>query len=90
MNVIVNVIGTEISLKQEIVLEPPSPTLKDVVRALQDQHDGPWERILKDDLSPAEGCVALVNGRNILSLEGLETRIREGDEITFTVMVAGG
>jgi molybdopterin converting factor small subunit len=31
-----------------------------------------------------------VNGRNIASLEKLETKIRDGDEITFTVLVAGG
>ncbi len=90
MNVIINVIGPEIMLKQEIALKPLSPTLKDVLRSLLDQKGGPWERIIKDDLSLAEGCVALVNGRNIMSLEGFETRIREGDEITLTVIVAGG
>lgn len=90
MNVIINVIGPEITLKQEIVLELASPTLKDVVRSLLGQHRGPWERMVKSDLSLAEGCVVLVNGRNIMSLEGFETRIQEGDEITFTVLVAGG
>lgn len=90
MNVIINVIGPEITLKQEIDVELVSPTLRDVVRALLGEHKGPWERILRDDLSLAEGCVALVNGRNIMSLEGFETPIHEGDEITFTVIVAGG
>ena len=52
--------------------------------------EGPWRRILKEDLSLQEGCVLLVNGRNIASLEKLETKIRDGDEITFTVLVAGG
>jgi len=90
MNVIINVIGPEITLKQEIVLELVSPTLKDVMMSLLEQKEGPWKRILKNDLSLAEGCVALVNGRNIMSLEGFETKVREGDEITFTVLVAGG
>lgn len=90
MNVIINVIGPEITLKQEIDVELASPTLKDVIRALLGEHEGPWERILRDDLSLAEGCVTLVNGRNIMSLEGFETPIHEGDEITFTVIVAGG
>jgi len=31
-----------------------------------------------------------VNGRNIGSLGQMETEIRDGDEITFTVLVAGG
>ncbi len=90
MNVIINVIGPEITLKQEIGLELISPTIRDVVRTLLDQHKGSWERIVKNDLSLEEGCVALVNGRNIMSLEGFETPIHEGDEITFTVLVAGG
>ncbi len=90
MNVIINVIGPEITLKQEIALDLVSPTIKDVVRSLLDQHKGPWERIIKNDLSLSEGCVVLVNGRNIMSLEGFETPIQEGDEITFTVLVAGG
>lgn len=90
MNVIINVIGPEITLKQNIELELVSPTIRDVMSSLLDQPKGPWERIVKNDLSLEEGCVALVNGRNIMSLEGFETPIHEGDEITFTVLVAGG
>lgn len=90
MNVIINVIGAEITLKQEIVLNLVSPTLKEVIRTLQEHKEGPWKRFVKNDLSLMEGCVALVNGRNIMSLEGFETSIHEGDEITFTVLVAGG
>lgn len=90
MNVIINVIGPEVILKREIALELTSPTVREVVRILKGQKEGPWKRLMKDDLSLADGCVALVNGRNIMSLEGFETRIHEGDEITFTVLVAGG
>ncbi len=90
MNVIINVIGPEITLKQEISLEPVTPTLKDVMKDLVEQKEGPWRRIVKNDLSLAEGCVALLNGRNIMSLEGFETKVHEGDEITFTVLLAGG
>jgi molybdopterin converting factor small subunit len=90
MNVIINVIGPEITLKQEISLEPVTPTLKDVMRNLVEQKEGPWRRIVKNDLSLAEGCVALLNGRNIMSLEGFETKVHEGDEITLTVLLAGG
>jgi molybdopterin converting factor small subunit len=90
MTVIINVFGTELVLKRPITLDLQSPTLRDVLIALQRDHEGPWKRILKEDLSLQEGCVALVNGRNIASLEKLETKIHEGDEITFTVLVAGG
>jgi molybdopterin converting factor small subunit len=90
MNVIINIFGTDIRLKQKISLELTSPTLKDVLRALKDQCKGQLERFIKDDLSPVEGSVILVNGRNIWSLDRFETKIHNGDELTFTVLVAGG
>jgi molybdopterin converting factor small subunit len=90
MTIIINVFGTELSLKRPISLDLESPTLRDVLAALRKHQEGPWQRILKENLSLQEGCVVLVNGRNIASLEKLETKIRDGDEITFTVLVAGG
>jgi len=90
MNLTINALGSEIVLKQEISLEPASSTLKDVLRALQDRYGTTLGRFVKDDLTPTEGSVILVNGRNIESLERFETRIHDGDELTFTVLVAGG
>jgi len=90
MDVIVNVIGPEITLKRKATLELSSPTLREMVGAFMDQGEGPWGCIIKDDLSLAEGWVVLVNGRNIMSLEGFETKIHDGDEVTFAVLVAGG
>lgn len=90
MRVIVNSFGTDIKLKQEIVLEPASPSLRDVLSALRERYRVPLERFLNDDLSPVRGVAILINGRNIRSLDRSATTIREGDELTFTVMVAGG
>ena len=90
MKVFINAFGTDIRLKQEASLEPTSPALKDVLRALQDQDKVQLGRFIEDDFSPKEGSVILVNGRNIASLDGLETRVHDGDELTFTVLVAGG
>lgn len=86
----INLLGTEIRLKQEVFLDLPSSDPKDVLRALKDQYGAPLERFMKEDLSPVEGCTILVNGRNIGSLSLGETKIQDGDEITFTVLVAGG
>jgi molybdopterin converting factor small subunit len=83
MKVIINIIGVEIRLKQEISLEPASSALKDVLRVLKDRDKGELGRFV-------DGSVLLVNGRNILSLAGWETQIRAGDELTFMVPVAGG
>jgi molybdopterin converting factor small subunit len=90
MRVIVNTFGADITLRREIVLEPASPSLRDVLGALREQYRAPLERFLNDDLSPREGAALLVNGRNMWSLDKYATTIHEGDELTFTVMVAGG
>jgi molybdopterin converting factor small subunit len=90
MRVIVTLLGTEIRLKQKVSLDLPSPTLRDTLRALKDRCGSSLEKFLNEDLSPAEGCAILLNGRNIGSLGPGETNIRDGDEITFTVLVAGG
>ena len=90
MTIITNVFGTEFSLKRPVTLDLESATLREVLAALQKDPEGPWSRILKSDLSLQEGCVVLLNGRSVASLEKLETKIRDGDEITFTVLVAGG
>jgi len=90
MKVFINLLGTDIRLKQEISLEPASPALRDVLRVLKDEVKGQLDRFIQDDLSLVEGSTILVNGRNILSLDRLETKIHDGDEVTFTVLVAGG
>jgi len=90
MKITTNVFGPEISVKEEVLLYPESPMLRDVLRALRDRPEGAWKRILGEDLSLEKGCVILVNGRNISSLQKLETKVNDGDEITLTVLMAGG
>jgi molybdopterin converting factor small subunit len=90
MRVMVNLLGTEVRLKQEVSLDLASPALKDALRALKDRYGAPLEKFLREDLSPMEGCTILLNGRNIGSLGPGATKIQDGDEITFTVLVAGG
>jgi len=90
MKVIVNLLGVEVRLKQEICVEPASTALRDVVKALQDRRVEQLERFVDDRLSPVGGTVILVNGRNFLSIGGWDARIGEGDELSFMVPVAGG
>ena len=90
MKIIVNGFGTDIILKEEGSLNPTLPMLKEVLRELRNHPGRRWERFIKEDLSLTEGSVVLVNGRNVASLNGLETKINEGDEVTLTVLVAGG
>jgi molybdopterin converting factor small subunit len=90
MKVLINVLGPETRLNQEISFEPASPALQDVLRALKDRYKRQLEKFIKEDLSPTEGSAILVNGQNISSIDRLKTKIQDGDELTFTVLVAGG
>jgi molybdopterin converting factor small subunit len=90
MKITTNIFGPEITLKEDLSLDTSSAALGEVVKAILSKREGALKSIVKDDLSLETGCVILVNGRNILSLENLDTRIHDGDEITFTVLLAGG
>ena len=90
MHVKISVFGPDIALREKTDLDLASPTLRDVMRALLEQDRAKWERILQDDFTPSEGYEVLVNGRNIKSLESLDTKIGGGDEIVFTVPLSGG
>ena len=90
MRLLVNIFGPDVKVRQEVSLALVSSSLCDVLAALRAQCRAPLEQFLRDDLSPAEGAAILVNGRNMLSLDMIGTTIRDGDELTFTVMVAGG
>jgi molybdopterin converting factor small subunit len=90
MKITINVFGPETRLKREVSLELESPMLREVLTVLAGQDDTALKSILKEDLSLEKGCVVLVNGRNASSLNHLETKIFDGDEITFTVLMAGG
>jgi len=90
MKITTNVFGPETRLKKEVFLDLESSTLREVLGVLAGQRDTALKRILKEDLSLEKGCVILINGRNISSLRNLETKVEDGDEITFTVLMAGG
>lgn len=90
MRVVVNVFGPEVRVKQEVSLAPDSASLADVLAALRQGAEVPVERFLTADLRPVPGAAILLNGRNIGPMDPGSTAVRDRDELTFTVMVAGG
>ena len=90
MKLIVNTFGTQVRLKQEVTLEGTACALQDALETLRQEHGAALSRFLTDDSAPLEGVAILVNGRNMLSLDRYGTIIRDGDELTLTVQVAGG
>ena len=90
MKASVSVFGPEVILKQEVDLDRSSIPLRDLFRSLSEEGGERWDRVLREDHTPAAAYVVLVNGRNIQSLQGLETEIHAGDEVVFTVLLSGG
>ena len=90
MKILINLFGVEVRNKQAFRLDSGSLSLKSVVKAVDAQEPGLFQRFLQEDFSPVDGTVVLVNGRNILSLARWDTLIDDGDEISFMVPIAGG
>ena len=90
MKATVSVFGPEVILKQEIDLDRPSTPLRALFHSLSGDTGEKWDGVLGDDHTPVEAYAVLVNGRNIKSLQGLDTEIHPGDEIVFTVLLSGG
>lgn len=90
MKIYIRVFGPEIIPQRIILLQKSRPTVRDAADFLLTRDPDDWKAIIGSDRTPAEGYAVLLNGRNILSLESLETPLSEGDELIFTVMVAGG
>ncbi len=90
MKITANVLGPDVVLKEEVSLDRESATLEEVLRSLVAQRREALQRMVRNDLSLEKGCVVLVNGRSISSLQNLGTTVQDGDEITLTVLMAGG
>ena len=72
-------------------LEKPT-TLKDAIRNLTDSVSPKLKRVLVDPEleDPRPNALILVNGKEISILQGLETRVDDGDEIILIPVSHGG
>lgn len=65
-------------------------TVGDLVEAMSEKHKKTGKGKLFSRGELKERCIILVNGRNIRSLRGLQTSLRDGDTVFFAVPVTGG
>lgn len=66
-------------------------TLGELVLQLLEKHPSLKECFVrKEGLKAAPGISILVNGREIMWLQGMATRLSEGDEISMLRFVSGG
>jgi len=78
--------------KSRISLKLEQPTVRRVIQKLADSLSVEAKRLLVDpELNdPRPNALILVNGKEIGVLNGLETEIKEGDEVTLIPVSHGG
>jgi len=96
LNVEVKLLGTlrGISGRDRIPLKlrGETATVRDVIQELVDRLPGRFKRMLVDPEleSPRPNTLILLNGREIGVLNGLETPVRDGDEVVLLPVSHGG
>ena len=78
--------------KSQLTLKVEKPTIRNVVQALAKSFSPKAKRLLIDpELNdPRPNALILLNGREISVLKGLETEVKEGDEVTVIPVAHGG
>ncbi|MFX0183998.1 MAG: ubiquitin-like small modifier protein 1 [Candidatus Hodarchaeota archaeon] len=81
----------EITKQREIKIElQKETTIKQVLESLFDQYESLREEIFTEDNEPREWIQILKNGRNIKFLDGIQTKLDNGDVLAVFPPVAGG
>lgn len=94
LNVEVRVLGTfqKIFGKQSLKLKLEEPaTVRDVIHKLIAEYSEEFKGTLVDSqLDPPHNSLILVGGKEISSLQGLETEVKNTEEIVLIPIVHGG
>lgn len=94
INVEVRLLGVFRGLtgKSHVSLKLEKPNVRDVVQTLAEMFSAEIKKLLIDPElgDPRINALILVNGKEINVLEGLETEIEAGDEVTLIPVSHGG
>jgi molybdopterin synthase sulfur carrier subunit len=76
--------GIEYELKDEISIDK-------LIEKLDQEYDGYFtQKLLEEDRSISSGAIIMVNRKNILHLEKLESKVNNQDTVTLFPPSAGG
>jgi molybdopterin synthase sulfur carrier subunit len=64
--------------------------ITDLISMLDDDYDGYFSHKLLDAGEIAPGSIILINGENVIHIDGLDSKIKDGDTITLFPPSAGG
>jgi len=70
-------------------IQAPGETVKAVINAIEEKHPGLRDRLL-DDKGVRRFVNIYVGDEDIRFLDGLETKLKAGDEISIVPAIAGG
>jgi len=73
----------------EEAVQVSGETLRDVIASLEGKHPGIKERLL-DDKGVRRFVNIYVGDEDVRFLDGLETKLKSGDEISIVPAIAGG
>lgn len=78
--------------RSQLTLEVKRATVKGVIQAVAKSMSADARQLLVDPEldDPRPNALVLLNGKEISVLNGLETRIQDGDEITLIPVAHGG
>ena len=79
-----NILGKEVNVDLN-----EGSMVEDLLQMLCREHEG-LEARLFDDEGLKEDVNILVNGRNIASLNGIQTELKDGDEVVLLTAAIGG
>jgi len=69
----------------------PNSSIMDVLNSVAKKSSTLRRNLLDEQLEkPTPNALILVNGREISVLDGLQTKLRDGDEVIFVPVVHGG
>ncbi len=71
-------------------IELEADTFRKAIEILIKMHPLLKEEIIDDDFELKDRYVYLVNGRNIVFLKGLDSKLKDGDKLAIFPPVAGG
>jgi len=71
-------------------LDSAPPTLRLLLLQLAERYGTSFRRAVFAGAELSAQIIILVNGRNVLYLQGLETQLKASDEVSIFPMVAGG
>jgi len=65
-------------------------TVNDLISMLDEDYDGYFSQKLLDAGKISPGSIILINGENVIHINGLESKIKDGDVVTLFPPSAGG